>query len=507
MCAYDHWHNRPTLAALGHRLRSVPMLIVLIPFVVGIAIADRVVLPLWLVVTSLVLILIIARMVLHHGVVWFYAASAMLLFGYVMAELRHPLSPIPYDKRCDMVVLVDGEPQQRDGYRTATGRIEAWSQDDGWHRADSRVHLWLRSDSVDYGSRVVVRGELREHISRYADYDELMHRRGYVGGLGIADYNILALEHSDHTSLHHRALSKLNDNIGDSLSHATVEAMVVGSRRMLTPQLREAYSKSGLAHLMAVSGLHLGIVMMVIGAILMPLLLLPYGHIVRNVAIIVLVWLFAMVCGMSPSVVRAALMLSVLQLSLALSMRYDSLNTLCFTIFVMLIYRPDYLYDISFRLSVMTVLGIVLWAVPLMRRLPHIHWSVGWLQTTFIVGVVATLWSMPLVSSTFGNVPLIGIVVTPVAMLCSYMIVGCGIIALALPNVLSIYPTMAAEWWAALQNEIVLLAAAPRWAAVEYSLTEGAAGAIYILFGVITVVCWAFERKKRVTLQEYDDYR
>ena len=92
-------------------------------------------------------------------------------------------------------------------------------------------------------------------------------------------------------------------------------------------------------------------------------------------------------------------------------------------------------------------------------------------------------------------------------MLCSYMIVGCGIIALALPNVLGIYPTMAAEWWAALQNEIVLLAAAPRWAAVEYSITEGAAGAIYILFGVITVVCWAFERKKRVTLQEYDDYR
>ena len=99
--------------------------------------------------------------------------------------------------------------------------------------------------------------------------------------------------------------------------------------------------------------------MMVIMMLFTPLVLLRHGHRMVTVITIVGVWLFAVVSGLSPSVVRAAVMLTVLSLSMLGAGHYNSLNALAATAFAMLVYRPSYLYDISFQLSVVAVAGIV----------------------------------------------------------------------------------------------------------------------------------------------------
>ena len=154
------------------------------------------------------------------------------------------------------------------------------------------------------------------------------------------------------------AIEKLDRYASDSTAHSVVEAMVAGTRHAMTPELRDSYSTTGLAHLMAVSGLHLGIVLLVVNVLLRPLCFIHRGHMLCNILAIVAVWIFAILSGASPSVVRAALMLSVLQLSNIISPRYNSMNSLLFTVFVMLMFRPGYLYDISFQLSVLAVVGI-----------------------------------------------------------------------------------------------------------------------------------------------------
>ena len=124
--------------------------------------------------------------------------------------------------------------------------------------------------------------------------------------MGISDYNIIGVTHSAPTDLQSRAIARLDRYATDEASHATVVAMVAGSRHAMPNDLRDAYSKTGLSHLMAVSGLHLGIVLMVVGFMLLPLRFVHRGHRVAALLAIVAIWFYAIMSGASPSVVRAA---------------------------------------------------------------------------------------------------------------------------------------------------------------------------------------------------------
>lgn len=494
-----------SVATLGRRLRAVPMLVVLLPFICGIVAAEWFVMPLYIVVVAMAVLCVAAWLLLPRGVVWGYVAMLLFLFGYTVADLGRPIATIPYDRPLDVEGEVVGNISQHDDYRVADGRIVRWSDNGVWHDASERVRLWMRSDSLGAGDRFQAHAHLVQRISRNVDYDALMHHRGYVGGMGIGDYNILSIEHCQPHGLHQRAIEKLRCYAADTAAYATIEAMVAGSRTMMPAQLRDAYSRTGLAHLMAVSGLHLGIVVLLAMALLKPLGLLYRGHIVANLLIILVLWLYATVSGMSPSVVRAAIMLTVFQLSRATSSRYNSINGLALTIFLMLVVHPDNLYDISFQLSVAAVFGILLWAVPIVRYFALRRGILSLLATSMIVGIIATLWTMPIISHSFGNIPFIGVVITPLALVTAYLVVGCGIVALLLPTTLATPLMNLAHYAASLQNSLVEMAAAPAWCAVEYRFSDGGVALCYTLYVAITIVAWSMERKKRVSLsRSYD---
>lgn len=504
MSASDHWHNRFSFDTLGHRLRSVPMLVVLIPYVLGIVLADSYVVPLWLSLAVLIVTVLTAAITLQRRVSLGYIALALLMFGYVVAELRAPMTTVPYDTTTEMVVDVEGIPSDRGDYRRVDGRIVEWRDGAVWHEADSKVVLWLRSDSVGSGDRVTLAGELINDISRYDDYNRLMHRRGFVGGVGVGDYNILDINHSEPTDMQSRAVAKLDMFATDSASHATVVAMVAGARHAMPAELRDSYSETGLSHLMAVSGLHLGLVLMVVGFMLRPLRLVHRGHRLAALLSIVAIWLYAIMCGASPSVIRAAIMLTVLQLSHISSARYSSLNALMATVFVMLVYRPNYLFDVSFQLSVAAVIGIVVWAVPLMRLSRGWHWVWSGLYSLVMVGVVATLWTLPIVSYTFDSMPIVGVVVTPCVLIFAYIIVVCGVLVLALPASVAMPFAAAAEWAAGVQNSVVGWAAELPFASIDYTMSGWEVTTIYIIFTIITAIIWSINRKKVVSLYRYD---
>lgn len=490
-----------SLSTLGHRLRSVPMLVMLLPFTLGIVLYESYVIPLVAVLVALFVASLCAWLFLDRRVSWCYAALATLLLGYTMAELRAPRPSLAYDTPMQLSLRVESQPVAREGYRMAEGRITGWSDGTRDHSADDKVVLWIRSDSIAYGHEVTIYGHLTERISRHASYDRLQHRRGRVGGVGISDRNIISYHPIALTpSLQQRALDRLGRHTVDSVAHAVVEAMVAGSRRNMPASLSAAYSQTGLAHLMAVSGLHLGIVAMVVVTLLLPLRFIHRGHRVANLLTVVAIWLFAAMSGMSPSVVRAALMFSLLQVSLFSSSRYSSLNALAVASFFMLVYRPDYLYDISFELSVLAVAGIVLWAVPVMRSVGGLRWLPRTMITTLAIGAAATLWTLPLVSHTFGNLPIASVVLTPMVMLFSYLVVAFGILSLILPVSLAAYSMSVAEWAAGVQNSVVSYSAALPYVALDYTVTEGVMWLCYALYIAITLVAWSVNRKKMVTL-------
>ena len=482
----------------------MPMFLALVPFITGIVVADCYTLPLWLVVGLFLLSVVVTVVAMPRKVALAYVALALSMFGYLVAELRAPAVPMPYAESLEMVVTVDGIPSQRDGYRVADGRIERWRDVGQWHDVDCRVVLWLRADSIGHGDRLTIVGSVAEHISRYSDYNALMHRRGFVGGIGVDDYNILHISNLESSDMQSRAIRKLDRFAADEASHATVVAMVAGARHNMPSALREAYSGTGIAHLLAVSGLHLGIVLMVVTTLLMPLRLIHRGHRVAALLSIVAIWLYVTMSGASPSVVRAAVMLSVLLLSRAASAHYNSINALSATIFVMLVYRPNYLFDVSFQLSVAAVASIVVWGVPMMRAMRSWSWLGSRLASPFVVGVVATLWTLPIISLSFGDMPVVGVALTPFVLIFSYIVVIGGVFALMLPSGLGMPFAMAAEWAAGIQNRVVEWAASLPFASVEYAMPMWVVALVYLLYAAITACYWAQNQKKVITLPRYD---
>ena len=506
MCAYDHSHRRFDFRNIGHRVRSMPILLALIPIIAGIILAESYLLPLWLVGVSIATLATITYLIAQRRVALVSCFATLLLFGYMIAELRRERVDIPFDKDMELVVNIDNHPTKRYNRYAVEGEVERWHDGKRWHDESHRVQIYTSCDTIGVGDRVHLRTHIHRRISSNNSYNDLLHHRGVVGRVDINTYDILGVEHCNNYTLQARAIERLSYYAQDSTSYATVEAMVAGSRRLQSEELRDAYSRTGLSHLMAVSGLHLGIVLIIINTLLIPLLLIHRGHIVRNILSLGVVWLYVAMCGASPSVIRAAVMVSIVYITLYSTQRYNTANILAAAALLMLIYRPDNIYDISFQLSVAAVMGIVLWAVPLIGRLRGYTPIMRYLLSSIAVGIAASVWTLPIISHAFGNIPLIGVIITPLAMFTAYIIIGSSMATLLLPPPLATPFARVAEWSAGIQNELVLRASNIEWAAIECRLSAGGVVALYAIIITITLLIWSYKPKKVVTLSKYDDY-
>lgn len=228
-------------------------------------------------------------------------------------------------------------------------------------------------------------------------------------------------------------------------AYGVIAAMTLGDKSQLDTTLKETYAIAGAAHILALSGLHL----MIIYAFITLFTGWWRFRILSQVLTVLAIWAFAFLVGLSPSVVRAAFMISVYAL-LSLGHRERmSVNTLAFTAIVMLVINPFALYDIGFQLSFMAVLAIVLLnplfsqliPLPVLQR--HRWLNAVWGLTT--VSLAAQIGTAPLVAYYFGRFAtyflLSNYVVVPLATLVLYLALAC----------------VSCFWWAGLQQ---LLAAA-----------------------------------------------
>ena len=462
----------------------MPLLRALPPLAAGILLADHYVLPLWLLVGGFLVCGILALLADDRGAN-LATLGAILLFGMTVTELRHTPAP-PTGTPGEYEIVVRERLSEREG-KTASGttiRARRNSATGEWLPAAG--NLVVRCDSstaLNPGDRAVVRGKIYPFTARHGGYGRLMTRRGYVGTLYLNRSSLLLSDtlHRElspkHLSLflHERAVTRLDRLALAPDEQALCNAMTAGDRRSLSPALRAAYSRSGTSHLLAVSGLHVGIVFLLANLLLWWLPLFRHGHILRNIAVILLIWLYAATTGFPPSVVRAALMFSVLQFALASSSEYVGMNTLAGVAFVMLLFHPDYLFDISFQLSFIAVAGIIAWGLPLCRLLRTRRKSIDMLTATLAIGFSASAATAPLISHTFGQISVVGLALNPVVILLSYVVVGSCTLWLVIPGTaLAPLFSVVAGFAARAQNELIRAAAALPAAALDKRIPHAA---------------------------------
>ena len=248
----------------------------------------------------------------------------------------------------------------------------------------------------------------------------------------------------------------LSMGVGDDEAAVAV-AMTLGDRSRLTNDLRDLYSISGASHILALSGMHLGIIYLLLSLVLG----LSRWNLLREVFIISGIWAYVFLTGFSPSAVRAAVMITVYSLVSVVNRNRMSLNALALTAIIMLVYNPLLLYDVGFQMSFMAVFAILV-IYPTAFGLVSSDWLsrhrvVKWVWAMTVLSCCAQIGVAPLTAYYFGRFSvyflLTNFIVIPLATVLLYVSVAMMLSA-AFPPVAMLLGK-GISWLASLQNSAV----------------------------------------------------
>lgn len=179
-------------------------------------------------------------------------------------------------------------------------------------------------------------------------------------------------------------------------SRALISSMLLGDRTELTPELNQSYIATGVVHILSISGLHVMMIYMILNFVLQPLLRLKNGRKIRIILSLCCIWLFSFYVELEPPVFRSALMISIYYISELLNRPKNIYHTLSLSAFIILVFQPNYLFDVGFQLSFSAVFFIV-WLNPIFDKM----WKVKnkWLKD--IKGTIDTS-----LSAQIGTLPI-----------------------------------------------------------------------------------------------------
>ena len=288
------------------------------------------------------------------------------------------------------------------------------------------------------------------------DYSMYMKSLGiynqiYISYQGILNQSkgILTLR-GQASKIRNHLIKKLKKNELTPNEIAIVQALILGQKKDINKQLYSDYAAAGAIHVLAVSGLHVGIIYFILLALLRPLKYLFKYELVISIIIVISLWGFAFLTGLSPSVIRAVTMFSFFAFAKAINRETNTINTLFLSYFTLLIINPLWLFHIGFQLSYLAVLSI-LWLLPLFNKVycPKNYFARK-IWDIFTVTLAAQTGIFPLSIYYFNQFPGLFFMTNLIILPFLGVLLGGGIILIIL-SVFNVLP----EWFALTYNYLI----------------------------------------------------
>ena len=429
------------LPAFFHK---TPFFRILLPFIVGIVIGFYITAPVEYCLVACVLLMAGFCILLwkwKRRWNWLYGIFLylFLFISGICTVALHTFTPVEQSEQGLWLAVVNEPPTERANSMKATVRIRANLTENTSIVCDERVMTYFRKDSVSkrikQGDLLVINATLnlvtnagnphefdyrsylaRKHISRSA-FVESGHwypLDSYAQGPLINFSNRLRNNLLD--------IFKRSGLSGNEL--AVTSALVLGYKADIDDELRYAYSASGAMHIMAVSGLHVGIIYMVLLAVMQLIPFLNRFKWLRALILLVCLWIYALITGLSPSVLRSTIMLSFILAGEVLFRRAYVYNSIAASAFVLLLVNPGNLFEVSFQFSYLAVIAIIFFHNHLSSLLTFQHRLPKYLWELTCVSIAAQIGTVPLSLYYFHQFPsyffLSNLVVIPAASVIIY---------------------------------------------------------------------------------------
>jgi competence protein ComEC len=302
------------------------------------------------------------------------------------------ISMIPDRQKVQLTGTIYRSPQREEGKTVLYLMADGISQGDTVTPVTGRVRVTVREPAVSlrYGYRVRIAAKLYRprnfHNPGSFDYEGYLQRKGVLVTAYVRDGSEIQILNTKKRNPLLRWFDRWRQGIEAFLDAHTsspgrglLKALLIGERGEISNEVKEAFIAAGAVHILAISGLHLGIIVTLIFFSVQGLLrvservLLRYD--IRKVAALATfppLFAYILITGFPISTIRAGIMASCFLVSILLDRYRNPLNTLTLAAFIILLCSPTALWDPSFQLSFLSVLGIIMIAPPLYRLLyPH----------------------------------------------------------------------------------------------------------------------------------------
>jgi competence protein ComEC len=359
--------------------------------------------------------------------------------------------------------------------------------------------LYLQKDSLPMpheGDILVVETSIhRGDTLGDFDYGLYLRRQGIVGTAWAHRGNWQLVGHQPRKDIQaiaqrcQHALYEQYKKIGiDGKELGILSALTLGYREELDRDVQQSFSASGAMHVLAVSGLHTGIVwgilmwILTIGGWCKPLYEEKGKRWLLGGILLTLLWIYAFITGLSPSVLRSALMLSFWELSYLMKRHTSHWNPILAAAVIILLINPLALWSVSFQLSFAAVLGIMVIASWMQR---HTRLRSGWskyIGGLLMVSIGAQLATMPLTLYYFGQTSnyfaLTNLIVIPLA----FVVLLLGLVSLAFSwCMLGEWLGIAAKWGTWIMRQSVEWIEALPYSTTRMDISEMSAGCMYMV--------------------------
>jgi competence protein ComEC len=447
-----------------------PILRLVVPLIVGIL--YYLIVPQWAppLISSLIMLLIVAFLAWPRQYLFpykyryfsgFFIYFTLFVFGITLTKYHndtlhkeyfgHHLSDAKY-----IQATVSELPEEKTKSIKLIISVDELGTEIGHKKTEGLAVLYLQKDSlaktVVYGDVLFFENVLKE-IQQPQNPDEFNYK-AYLEKSGVlyqaylrsGRWQIASVKRAQPIKLwslqiREYLLSQLQRHHIENAEFSVTAAMLLGVRSYLSPDLRAAFSGAGAMHILCVSGLHVGIIFMLLNIILGFMDKVKHGRLIRSIIILLSIWAYAIITGLSPSVVRAATMFSFISIGQNLGRHVNIYNSLAASAFVLLLVNPYLILDLGFQLSYSAVIAIVALQKPIQDLwTPRWSWLFkAWQLTT--VSIAAQIGTAPLALYYFHSFPnyflLTNLVVIPAAFV--IFLSGITVIAFSWAGVLADY--------------------------------------------------------------------
>jgi competence protein ComEC len=325
-----------------------------------------------------------------------------------------------YDETAYLVVTLDETLVEKTKSFKANASITHLIENEKAIPVQGKIILYFKKDSLlpplVYGSQIIFKKPLQEiknsgnpggfDYKRYSLFQGITHQVYLKPG----EFSILASTnknwlHSLLDATREKVLTILRTNIKGDKELGLAEALLIGYKDDLDKTLVQSYTNTGVVHIIAISGLHLGLIYWLLLQLLKPLQRRKHIKWLRPVIIILGLWLFSLLAGAQPSILRSAVMFTCIVLGENFSKKTSIYNTLAFSAFILLCYNPYWLWDVGFQLSYSAVLSIIIFMRPVYNLLYIKNKLLDFFWKLNAVTIAAQILTLPLSIYHFHQFP------------------------------------------------------------------------------------------------------